>query len=109
MRKISVITKHFGKLIKPFLLDKVRSTNKMTLIDKEEIIMGDCNTARVLNTFLFDIVSNLNIGEYSNCEPLANNISDPVLKCVVKYWNHPSILPIEVCNKHLRLPIFKDK
>ena len=59
MRKISVITKHFGKLIKPFLLDKVRSTNKMTLIDKEEIIMDEYNTTKVLNTFFSKVVSNL--------------------------------------------------
>ena len=77
----------------------------MTLMDKEEIIMGDHNTAKVLNTFFSNIVSNLNIAEYSNCEPLSNNISDPVLKCVVKYRNHPIILSIgEVCKKHPRLP-----
>ena len=42
---------------------------------------------------------------YSNCDPLANNIRDPVLKCIVKYRNHPSILAIgEVYNKNRRLP-----
>ena len=77
----------------------------MTLIDNDEIIIDDCNTAKVLNTFFSNIFSNLNIAEYSNCKPLANNISDPVLKCVVKYRNHPSIHAIgEVCNKHPRLP-----
>ena len=40
-----------------------------------------------------------------SCEPYASNISDPVLKCVVKYRNYPSILATgEVCNKHSRLP-----
>ena len=77
----------------------------MALIDNEEIIMDDCNITKVLNTFISNIVGNLNITEYSNCEPLANNISDPILKCVVKYRNHPIILTIgEVCNKHARLP-----
>ena len=77
----------------------------MTLIDNEEIIMGDYNTAKVLNTFFSNIVSNLNIAEYSDCEPFASNISDPILKCVVKYRNHPSILAIgEVCDKHPRRP-----
>ena len=90
--------------MKLFISDKVRSANKMALIDNEEIIMSDYNTAKVLNTFFANIVSNLNIAEYSNCEPLANNISDPILKCVVKYRNHPSILVIgEVCKKHPRL------
>ena len=77
----------------------------MTLIDKEVIIMGDFNATKVLNTFFSNIVSNLNITVHSNCEPLTNNISDPVLKCVVKYRNHRSILAIgEVYNKHPSLP-----
>ena len=97
--------KTFWKTIKPFLSDKVRSTNKMTLIDKEETMVDDYNTAKVLNTFFSNIDSNLNIAEYSNCEPLVNNICDLVLKCVVKYRNHPSILTKgEVRNKHSRLP-----
>ena len=98
--------KTLWKTIKPFLSDKLQSTNKMTLIGKEEIIMGDYNTVQVMNTFFSNIVRNLNIAEYSICEPLANNISDPVLKCVAKYRSHPSILAIEeVCNKHpTRLP-----
>ena len=39
------------KTIKPFLSDKVRLANKMTLIDNEEIIMGNYNTAKFWNTF----------------------------------------------------------
>ena len=67
--------------------------------------MDVCNTAKILNTFFSNIVSHLNIKEYSKCEPLANNISNSVLKCVVKYRNHPSIFTIEeVWNKHPRLP-----
>ena len=68
--------------------------------------MGDSNTAEVLNTFFSNIVSNLKIEGYSNCDPLANNTRDPVLKCIVKYRNHPSILAIgEVYNKKGRLPL----
>ena len=79
--------KTFWKTIKPFLSDQVTSTQKITLIEKEEIIMGDGNTAEVLNTFFCNIVSSLKIEGYSNCDPLANNIRDPVLKCIVKYRN----------------------
>ena len=77
-----------------FLSDKATSTQKMTLIEKEEIIMGDDNTVEILSNFFSNIVSNLKIEGYSNCDPLANNIKDPVLKCIVKYRNHPSILAI---------------
>ena len=97
--------KKFWQTIKPFLLDKTTSTQKTTLIEKEEIIMGDDNTAKVLNTFFSNIVSNLKIQGYSSCDPLANNIRDPVLKCIVKYRNRPSILAIgEVYDKNRRLP-----
>ena len=62
--------KTFWKSIKPFLSDKVSSTNKLLLIDKEGIIVGDYDNAKALNTFFSNIVSDLNIAEYSNCEPL---------------------------------------
>ena len=39
--------KTFWKTIKPFVSDKLRSTNKMTLTDKEGIIIGDYNNAKV--------------------------------------------------------------
>ena len=97
--------KKFWKTIKPFLSNKITSTQKITLIDKEDIIMGNDNTAEVLNTLFSNIVSNLKIEGYSNCDPLANNIRDPVLKCVVKYRNHPIILAIgQVYHKNRRLP-----
>ena len=51
--------KTFWKSINPFWLDKVTSTNKTELIEKEETIMDDCNTAKVLNTFFSNIVSPL--------------------------------------------------
>ena len=95
-----------GKTIKPFLSDEVTSTEKITLIEKEKIIVGDNNTAEVLNTFFPNIVSNLKIEGYSSCDPLVNNIRDPVFKYTVKYRNHPSILAIgEVYNKKGRLPL----
>ena len=58
-----------------------------------------------MNTFFSNIVSNLKIEGYSNCDPLANNIRDPVLKYIVKHRNHPSKLAIgEVYNKNRKLP-----
>ena len=68
--------------------------------------MGDDNTAEVLNILFSNTVSNLKIEGYSNCDTLANNIRDPVLKCIIKYRIHPSILAIgEVYNKNRRLPL----
>ena len=53
--------KTFWKTIKPFLLDKVTSTQKISFIDREEIIMDNDNSTEILNTFFFNIVSNLKI------------------------------------------------
>ena len=51
-------------------------------------------------TFFSNIVIKLKIEGYSNCEPLTINISDSVLKCILKYRNHPRILTIgKIYNK----------
>ena len=55
--------------------------------------MGDDNTAEVLNTFFSAIVSNLKIEGFSNCDSLANNIRDPVFKCIVKKGTIPTYQP----------------
>ena len=41
---------------------------------------NDDDTARVLNTFFSNIVRDLKIPDYNNCESLAENIQEPVLK-----------------------------
>ena len=95
--------KTFRKTIKPFLSDKIVSrviVSKISLTEEDEIIESDRNTAQILNTFFSNIVSNLKIAEYANCDPISDNINDPVIKSNVQYRNHPSILKIgEVCNR----------
>ena len=48
-----------------------------------------------MNNFFSNIVINLNVPEYPDCEDISGNISDPVLKAIVKYRNHPSIKAIK--------------
>ena len=81
------------------------SREKVTLIEEDEIVESDINTAQILNTSFSNIVSNLKIAEYANCDPISDNINDPVIKSIVKYRNHPSILKIrrEVCNRDIVL------
>ena len=87
----------FWKTLKTFLLDKATSTQKITLIDNDKIVKNDGDIAGVLNTFFSD----LKIPDYNNCHPLTENIQEPVLKAIVKYRNHLSILTIgEVCKKN---------
>ena len=46
-----------------------------------------------------NIVSNLNIPEYSISNPYYNKIRDPVLKAIVKYKYRPSIKTIKMVQK----------
>ena len=74
--------------------------SKITLTEEDEIIESDRNAAQILNTFFSNIVSNLKIAEYANCDPISENINDPVIKSIVKYRSHPSMHKIgEVCNR----------
>ena len=73
------------------------STQKITLIENEKTMKND-DTARVLNTFFSNTVRDLKIPDYNNCDPMAENIQELVLKALVKYRNHRRILTIgEVC------------
>ena len=66
-----------------------------------QALKNDDNTARVLNTSFSNIVNGLKIPDYHNCNPLAENIQEPVLEAIVKYRNHPHILTIgEACKKN---------
>ena len=87
--------KTFWKTVKPFLSDELTSTQKITLIDNDKIVKRDDDTARVLNTFFSNIVSDLKIPDYNSCNPLAENIQESVLKAIVNYRNHQNILTIE--------------
>ena len=88
----------FWKTVKPFLSDKIVSTQKIILVESDKIISKDSDTAQILITFFSNIFSNLKIPKYVENNPISGNIKDPILKLSVKYRNHPSILAIrEVC------------
>ena len=92
--------KAFIKTVKPFLSDKITSKEKTALIKENESISNDENTAQVLNTFFSNIVGSVNISEYVTNDPISDNISDPIIKLIVKNRKHPSILTKgEVCKE----------
>ena len=76
--------KNFWKTIRPFLTDKIVSTERITLIDNGEVVVTEKDPANVLNIFFSNIVANLKIPEYVDYDPIANNIniSDPILKVI---------------------------
>ena len=73
----------------------------ITLADNDKIVKNCDDTARVLNSFFSNIICDLKIPDYNNCDQLEENIQEPLLKVIVKYRNYPSILTIgEVCKRN---------
>ena len=92
--KFVVDNKLFRKTVKPLLSDNVAGKDEIDLIENNELVKTDLETAEVLNNFFSNIVQNLDISRYSNGEPLVSNTNDATLKAVLKYRNHPNIIAI---------------
>ena len=86
--------KQFWKVVKPLFSDKSISEDKINLTENGEYVKTEMKTAEVFNSFFSNIVKNLKIPQYSNSDPIAQNIGDPTLKAIVKYKTHPSFLAI---------------
>ena len=52
-------------------------------------------TATVLSDFFSNIITNLGIPQYIEGEPVSQNIDDPLMKAIIKYRLHPSIIAIK--------------
>ena len=71
------------------------------MIENGEIVKTEEGTAEVFNNFFGSIVKNLNISQYSDFDPIIENVRDPTLKAILKYKKHPSILAIKTkCNRN---------
>ena len=58
--------------------------------EDEKLIIYEYEIANILNTFLIEIVSNLDTKVDERCLYNASNISDPTGKPIQKYKNHPN-------------------
>ena len=79
----------------PLFSDKSISGDKINLTENGEYVKTDMKTAEVFNSFFSNILKGLKIPQYSNFDPIAQNIEDPILKAIVKYKSHPNILTIQ--------------
>ena len=70
-------------------------TNKITLVEKGEIITDDKKLAETFNGFFIDAVSSLSIEENRALLEDASDENNPVHKAVKKFSQHPSILNIK--------------
>ena len=82
----------FWQTIKPFLSEKNKSREKITLVKNEEIISDDVEVANTLNNYFSNVVKNLKIPEKFVTDSLPRSLSKhPTLNAVLKYKNPPSM------------------
>ena len=76
--------KRFWKTVKPFLSNKVQSSERINLTDENDSLVKDCRkVAEGLNSFFSSVVKNLNIANYDGCDPLLDKIDNATLKTIV--------------------------
>ena len=81
-RELTDNTKFWG-VVKPLLLNKVVSNEKITLVEDNKIVEKDKNTASVLNEFFSNIITTLGIPQHNETEPVSHSIGDPLMKAIM--------------------------
>ena len=88
--------KKFCQTVKPFLSEKLKSREKITLVEKEELVSSESHVAQRFNQFLSNIVKNLDIPKYMVGDTLHVNLKNhPILMAILKYRDHPSTITIK--------------
>ena len=87
--------KTFWKTVMPYLSNRSLKKNKIILVEKDNIINENKNTAEVFNDYFINVLKDLDIPEI--CEENVNadllNL-DMINLIIYKYRKHPSILRI---------------
>ena len=84
-------TKTFWKTVKPLF-----SSENIALVENNEIIDESGMLSQIFSDFFSNAVNNLGIirEDWGRQDIDVCNIPDPVLKAIIRYENHPSILKI---------------
>ena len=88
------MTKKFWKTFKVFFSDKIKSADKIILVENDNIISKDDEIATIFNDYFSTLASKLNIKQWpdpSNFQPIGNSVAFSI----DKYKEHPSILKIK--------------
>jgi hypothetical protein len=88
--------KKFWKITKPLFSDKINHSEKIVLLENNELMNSDSEICETMNDFFVSIASNLNLPPCIYNKTCNENLSDPILIAINKYRNHPSI---EAINK----------
>ena len=94
---INLITdnKKFWRTVKPLFSDKHFSSNKITLLEGDEIISSDQEVAETFNSFFANVVENLDIEGFITCDYSYAPELNYIANIIEKFKNHPSVLKIK--------------
>ena len=91
----------FWKTVKPLLSDKSVSRGKINMTDNEKMLTSESETGETLNNLFSNKVKKLSIPKFNSNNSVTENIKDPVIKAILQYKNHPSILAIQKYIKNM--------
>ena len=86
--------KKFWKTVKPLFSDKVKSSEKITLVHEGKIVTTDDENGKILNSLFSNVVKHLKIPEFKDVDFSAECIPHPALKAIMKFRKHPSVSAI---------------
>ena len=86
--------KKFWKTVKPLFSDKVKSSEKITLVQEDKIITSDDENGKILNSFFSNVVKHLKIPEFTDIDFSAECIPHPAPKAIMKFCKHSSVSAI---------------
>ena len=94
---INLITdnKKLWRTVKPLFSDKHFSSNKITLLEGDEIISSDQEVAETFNSFFANVVENLDIEGFITCDYSYAPELNYIANIIEKFKNHPSVLKIK--------------
>ena len=85
----------FWRVVKPLLSNKITSNEKKVIVEDDKIIRSDNEAAKIFNEFFSNVATNLSNPQSIQIYQTSENISDPVIKVIVKYRDHPNIIAIK--------------
>ena len=87
------MNKKFWKTFKPLFSDKSISAERLILVENNEILSEESRIAETFNTYFGNFTDKLSINKWPEPNEL-RLIDDDVIKSIIKYQNHPSIIKI---------------
>ena len=90
--------KKFWQTMKPFFSNSGKGVQKITLVEKDEVIADDKKVADKFNDFFIKAVSSLELQENNAILNDSHHLLNPVKKALYKFKDHPSIMEIIMDN-----------